>query len=252
MAIRELYNDTITSQSRLELEQFSNWMNDTHGGFATVIGGWAVWSYYDNGFGSRDIDLIFPNEEWKENIMMKLYFPHHDIKLYKLGDPIFGEDHYGKMIIRPDGSQEIIFFDMISADSVRDDDEQLGVTVDWNWVYDTQIEKPLGNSTINVPEIELLIPLKIIGCLSRIRSLKKVNDPDYLRSKIWKDCYDVANLTNHVSVTKAKIATHMEKTNLTRKLIEEFFEAYDTRQDVLGETNSTLEKIKNTLSFWKF
>ncbi|RNJ76608.1 MAG: hypothetical protein EB828_02645 [Nitrosopumilus sp. D6] len=76
----------------------------------------------------------------------------------------------------------------------------MGVTVDWNWVYDAEHYSSIGNNVfIKVPKLELLITLKIIGCISRNRKSRLVTDQRYLRSKIWKDCHDIGNLTTHLA-----------------------------------------------------
>ncbi len=245
---KELYSTEITSESKKELQKFSKWMEKSHGDWPTIIGGWAVWSYYDQGFGSRDIDLVLPNNNWIEQIMKKEYFVMSEVKPYQFEGEFFGEIHYGKPIKHKNEQDDIIFFDLISAETPREDNESLNVVVDWNWVFDSQKKKPIGNdSFINVPELELLITLKMIGGLSRIRTLSRAQDPTYWRSKIWKDCYDVANLVYHIKPKKEKLKEYFIKTNLTKELTEEFLEAYDNRQDVLDETNSDISVIEKFL-----
>lgn len=241
--IKDLYSLEITSESKKELQKFAKWFNKFHGNWPTVIGGWAVWSYHNSGFGSRDIDLVLPSDEWIETVMKDSYFRYNGIKKYRLGDPVFGEIHYGKKIPKK-SDEDIIFFDLLSASHLREDEEGLGVNVDWNWIFDTQKLKPIeDDSFINVPDIELLISLKIIACLARIRTLHAAEDKEYWRSKIWKDCYDVANLTNHLKPIKKMLKLNFQRTHLSKELIREFLESYDSRQDVLEESNSTMEPL---------
>jgi len=246
---KERYTSELTSKSRTELQKFSKWFNDNQGGnWPTVIGGWAVWSYHNNGFGSRDADLIFPTDNFIENMMEKTYFPASGFKEYRIGDPIFGEPHYGK----PTDTGDIIFFDLISAETPREDSVNMGVEVDWNWVYETQHPISIGNNaSINVPELEFLITLKIIGCISRSRKLKQASDTSYFLSKIWKDCYDVGNLTTHLIPNGKKLFTHFSRTHLDKKLIQEFAEICDGQKSAFDEGNSKIDSIEALLNLFK-
>ncbi len=48
----------ITEASRKEMRNFIFWLNKTKGYNPTIIGGWAV-DYYNNYYGSKDIDVVF-------------------------------------------------------------------------------------------------------------------------------------------------------------------------------------------------
>ena len=70
------YSSELTSNSKLELQKFSKWFNKNQGGnWPSVIGGWAVWSYYGKGFGSRDVDLVLPTDNFIEDMMKIHVFP---------------------------------------------------------------------------------------------------------------------------------------------------------------------------------
>ncbi len=247
--IRDDYSETVTNESKRELIKFSKWLKQHHGDWPTVIGGWAVWAHYSKGFGSRDMDLVLPTDDWIENIMKNEYFIQNSVKPYKFVNELIGAKHYGKeMQIVGREKPEIIFFDLLSGSSLRDDSEKLGVYVDWNWAFEFKQTVPIGEEAyIHVPEPELLILLKVIAALARMRTLKQASDPTYWRSKIWKDYYDVANLTSYVSVDEAKLTTHISNTKLTRILREEFLAGYLSREDVLGETRAVLSKIEDVL-----
>ena len=241
------YSRELTSKSQIELRKFSHWFNKTQGGnWPTVIGGWAVWSYYNDGFGSRDADIILPTDNFIESMMKKTYFPGSGFQEYKL-DPVMGEPHYGKPI-----DNDIIFFDLISAETPREDSVNMGVEVDWNWVYDVEHPESIGDgASINVPELEFLIVLKIIGCISRSRKLKHATDPDYYKSKIWKDCYDVGNLTTHLTPSGDKLLNHFSKTHLDKKLFQEFLEICDGNSSAFEEGNSNIESLEKVLKLFK-
>jgi hypothetical protein len=246
--IRDDYSEEVTSESKKELVKFAKWLHEKHGDWPTVIGGWAVWAYYDKGFGSRDMDLVLPTDEWIENVMKNEYFVQNAVKPYKFTNDLLGTKHYGKEI-KNNGKekQEIIFFDLLSGSSLREDSENLGVYVDWSWVFEYKQTVPIGDAYIHVPEPELLIPLKIIAALARTRTLRQAQDPTYWRSKIWKDYYDVANLVSYVSFNKSKLHFHLNNTKLTKVLQEEFLNGYIARQDVIAETGTQISTIEERL-----
>lgn len=245
---KERYSSELTSYSKLELQKFSKWFHDNQGGnWPSVIGGWAVWSYYNNGFGSTDVDLVFPTDNFIEDMMKNTYFPANGFREYRL-DPIFGEPHYGKQI----DSNDYVFFDLFSAETPREDSVNMGVEVDWNWIYEFGHSESIGNNaSINVPELEFLITLKIIGCISRSRKLQHASDKSYLSSKIWKDCYDVANLTNHLDPINQKLHQHFIRTKLDKKLIHEFLQICDGRKNALDEASSKIDPIEKLLDVFK-
>ena len=83
--------------------------------------------------------------------------------------------------------------------------------------------------------MEFLITLKIIGCISRRRKLLRADDKSYFLSKIWKDCYDVANLTSHLAPDGEKLLYHFKRTGLNKALIQEFLEICDGQKSALEE-----------------
>lgn len=244
---KDRYLPELTSKSQTELQKFSKWFHKHQGGnWPTVIGGWAVWSYHSDGYGSRDADIIFPNDNFIDHVMKETYFPGNGFQEYKF-DPVMGEPHYGKPI-----DNDIIFFDLISAETPREDSVGMGVEVDWNWVYETEHPESIGDDAcINVPELELLIPLKIIGCISRRRKLKQVSDLAYFQSKIWKDCYDVGNLTTNLPYNDEKLMTYFSRTHLDKKLIREFVEICDGQNSAFKEGNSKIESVEELMKLFK-
>lgn len=245
--IRGLYDSSITGKSKEELVKFAKWFNKYHGSWPTVIGGWAVWAYYPNGFGSRDVDVVLPSDDWIENVMKKEYFAHNGFFAYREPSDFFGEKHYGKPIDPNDEKSDIIFFDLLSGSTPREDRAELGVFVDWNWAnqYSTMVQ--MDDATIIVPEVELLLVLKVIGCLERMKFLLRAVDTTYWASKISKDYYDVANLATYCSCNKGKVQLHMTNSNLTKRLRREFLDGYVSKQDVLNETKTSLKSIESVL-----
>lgn len=246
-SIKDQYNDHVTSKSKQELIIFAKWFKKKHKSWPTVIGGWAVWSYYPDGFGSRDVDLILPSDTWIDEIMKKEYFPSHGFSPYEYLNQFWVDKHYGKPIDPAKPDDDVVFFDLLSASRTRDDPEELGVYVNWKWANDFGREVKIGDAIIVVPEVELLIPLKIIGALARIRSLHIAKDRTYLTGKIWKDYCDIASLASYVKIDKQKLMKHFTNTKLTKILVLEFLDGYISRPDVLTETKTKMSVIEDIL-----
>ncbi|MCK4454944.1 MAG: hypothetical protein KAU99_01205 [Thermoplasmata archaeon] len=68
MILDEVYYDELTDSTLQELKNIGRWFNTLYGNYPIVIGGWAVWLYNPLGYGSRDIDLLFPERRMKERL----------------------------------------------------------------------------------------------------------------------------------------------------------------------------------------
>lgn len=234
------YTEEITSKSFVELKNLSKWMHKNYKKFPTVIGGWAVWCYYDKGFRSRDIDLVLHSYNDVEKILYEKYFPLSSIEKNRVG--LFGPEYYAKKVITKNGGEEIIY-DIFHGDVQREDKEKLGVIVDWKWIFDNQIKYPFDDVFIYVPKQELLLTLKMIAVLSRNKARLTQPETDYTRSKIWKDYYDIAVLIENVSMTHSKLKKFLKMTYFTKKLLEDCLYGYDGR---LG--SSALERANVSIS----
>jgi len=244
--ISEDYREEITSQSLVELQQLTKWQKDNHGTWSTIIGGWAVWTYYQDSFGSRDIDLLLPLKLEQRAEITNSYFPNHEIKT-KSKD-VFGSDvYYAKDIVFEGGGDEIIF-DLFYPEATRPDNDGLGVTVDWKWIFDFSKEQPIGNDCfIEVPDPELLMPIKMVAALSRLEELKRTKDPTRKLSKIWKDYYDVGLLAKYVDFNQEQLEEHMKKIGFTRELVTRFLDGYTARSDALENAKTTLIEVTDKI-----
>lgn len=183
------YRKEVTSQSQIELEKLTKWQKENHGSWSTIIGGWAVWTYYEKSFGSRDIDLVLPIDETQRAEITNTYFPDNEIKAKPI-DSFGSSFYYAKDITFKGGSDEVVF-DLFYPEKPRPDNDNLGVTVDWKWAFEFCKEQPIGEDCfIQVPDPELLLPIKMVAALSRLEELKTARNPERKRSKIWKDYYD--------------------------------------------------------------
>lgn len=251
--IKNQYDDHITSKSKLELIKFAKWLKKNQGNWPTVIGGWAVWSYYPQGFGSRDVDLVLPSDSWIETVMINDYFPNNGFLPYDYLNQNWIEQHYGKLVDPTKPHDDKIFFDLLSASRPRDDPEKIGVYVDWNWANKFGNEINISsNAHIIVPEIELLVTLKMIGALARSKALLLVRERTYLTGKIWKDYIDIANLASKMSIDRQKLKKHFTNSKLTKLLWQEFLDGYIRLPDVLVETKTNIPIIEKALKVdWK-
>ncbi|MCA9828111.1 MAG: hypothetical protein KC444_06965 [Nitrosopumilus sp.] len=240
------YSHEITSQSIIELQNLTKWQYEKYGEWTTIIGGWAVWAYYQESFGSRDIDIVLPDDDSKKVEITDSYFPSNDIKI-KYEDPFQKEYHYGKDIFTPKGHDEIVF-DLFDPEKTRPDPDGLGVTVDWKWMTKFSKEQPIGKDAfIQVPDPELLLPVKMIAGLSRIEELKRTDNPKRKRSKIWKDYYDVGILAKHVDFNQEQLLEHMNRIGFTRDLVTRFLDGYIERYDTLEQAGTTLMTVTDKI-----
>ena len=250
---KEQYQSITTSQSKTELTKFANWMKKNHKKWPTVIGGWAVWAYYPKGFGSRDVDLVLPSDKWINDNMYKDYFKNNDFQKYQGLNQYWIETHYGKPIDPKKSHLDVVYFDLMSCSFPRDDPEEIGVHVDWNWANKFGNEIEFNKKTkIIVPELELLVTLKMIGALARTRSYLLVKDRTYLTGKIWKDYVDIANLASNLTLDKKKLEIHYKNSKLTKLLWQEFLDGYLSQTIALEETKANIPDLTDVLKIdWK-
>ncbi len=240
------YGTEIISQSMVELQELTKWQKVHQGEWTTVIGGWAVWAYYQESFGSRDIDIVLPEDAVKRVEITDTYFPAHKIEK-KFEDPFQTKYHYGKYITTPTGNDEIIF-DLFYPENPRPDPDGLGVTVDWKWMSEFSKEQPIENDVfIQVPDPELLLPVKMVAALSRIEELQRTDNRERKQSKIWKDYYDVAILVKHVDFNQEHLLGHMNRIGFTRDLVTRFLDGYVPRPDTLEQAETTLMDVTDKI-----
>lgn len=240
------YNSEITSQSLVELQNLTKWQKEKHGEWTTVIGGWAVWTYYEDSFGSRDIDLVLPSDVVKRTEITDSYFSNNGIEK-KYEDPFQTKYHYGKDISTSNGPDEIIF-DLFYPETPRPDPDNLGVKVDWNWMSTYSKEQPIDDGVfIQVPDPELLLPVKMVAALSRIEELKRTDNPTRKLSKIWKDYYDVGILAHYVDFNQEQLSEHMRRIGFNRDLVTRFLDGYTPRIDTLEQAETTLITVTDKI-----
>ncbi len=240
------YKEEIVSQSVQELQKLTKWQKENQDTWSTIIGGWAVWTYYEKSFGSRDIDMVLPIDDSKRNEIINSYFPDNGIDA-KPKDSFGAEIYYAKDITFRGGNDEIVF-DLFYPEKPRPDPDNLGVFVDWKWMFDFCKEQPIGNECfIEVPDPELLLPIKIVAALSRIEELRRTSNPTRKLSKIWKDYYDIAILTKYVDFNQEQLVRHMTNIGINEELRNRFLDGYTARADTLETAETTLIGVTDSI-----
>jgi len=244
--IEDDYRPEITSQSEKELAKLSKWQKENQGDWSSIIGGWAVWSYCRDSFGSRDIDIVLPEEIDKQAEIIQTYFPQNEIKEYN--EDFFGTRKYFAKDIEVGKTKDEIVFDLFYPDQPRIDRDNLGVNVDWKWVFKYFKAQSIGkNAFINVPHPELLLPLKIVAALSRAEFMRTHGDSKRGRSKLWKDYYDVAILSKNVKFNQKDLEMHMGNVGIFENLTNPFLDGYIARMDALARAGVDYQQVANSI-----
>jgi len=240
------YNEQIIDASQKELIKFSKWMNRHHGNYPVIVGGWAVYAHLTkvSGFvplGSRDIDVVFPSRHLMDHILLT-YFRYHGFKREKK----FLEASYIKEVKTPLGLEQI-FIDACTLQDVREISE-LKIKIPWRLVGQyNELFEISPKTFIYVPAIELLLAQKIGACIERIIQ-RKTAPSNYLESKIWKDCYDVVNLTARRPVNKIQLKIFLKQAKLNKHL-EILYKELQAQKEVLAEAKTGVNKLKQKIGF---
>ncbi len=193
--MKDIYSNKITDPSLRELEEFVTWYNEKLGNYPVIVGGWAVYCY-TKGMGSKDIDVVFLGDATKHKTLFD-YFRAHG---YSERRRSFFDKEFVKLIKVETQEIEIII-DAVSANRVIIFDGRKA-RLPWNWAVKYSVKNKIGNATIYIPTIELLLVYKLGAILGRNTNLKTGLDINYYRSKLWKDVYDVLTLTQFEIDTK--------------------------------------------------
>lgn len=188
------YAQEITQESYREIERLALWAN-ARGPLFYLIGGWAAWRYHQ-GYGSRDIDVIFPNQAILEAFLTEYYVKNGYEKAGGLLAPT-----YHKPVETPTGTQYIEIdaaqLDMgppFHEDSHKDLPYRLLEKHNQTW--------RVGSQEVRMPKVELLLLQKVKAYRDRSWDLEHVavdvGRAAFLRSKVAKDAYDIQGIAPHV------------------------------------------------------
>ena len=189
--MREFYSSEITDPSLEELRELARWYNEKLGNYPIIVGGSATY-LYTGGLGSKDIDVVFPDDRSKD-ATLSLYFASHGYTEKKTS--LFDKELVKSVKA---GKREVeIIVDAVSAKRIiRIKNGK--VAIPWNWAPKNCVEKNIGKATVYVPTIVARIHTRSVQFLAGNELLRQESDPaqlQYFRSKVWKDVYDAVSLS---------------------------------------------------------
>ncbi len=209
--MKEKYTPEITDPSLKELEELASWYNEKMGTYPVIVGGWAAY-IYTRGLGSKDIDVVFPDDRSK-HATLSMYFAAHgyaerrkslfDVELIK--------------IVKSKGREVEIIVDAVSAKRFIII-EGTKVRIPWAWAIKHNVTKRIGKAVVYVPTLELLLAYKLGAIFGRNEQLKLVADAaqlQYFRSKIWKDVFDVISLSK-LEIDSGALDKFLEESGLAK------------------------------------
>lgn len=187
--MRELYEKKVTDASLEELKNFAKWMNEKIGHTPVIVGGWAAYAYV-KGFGSKDIDVIFPSEAAKAKVLADYFYREGYIERRR---DFFQKEFYKEAEVK--GKKIEIIIDAASGRWII---EVTGTKarIPWSWAEKHSVKHKLNGIEIYIPEVEILLVYKMGAALGRNNMLRSAvgEEAVYLRSKLWKDVYDILSL----------------------------------------------------------
>lgn len=162
-----------------------------------LIGGWAAWHYH-RGAGSRDIDIIF-----SDKVIMDCFLPiyYQENGYSEVRGPMGIEKRFEKRI--PNRDVEIIItIDATCISEGQPFKEDRKKNIPYSELIDYFRNWNLEEETVKIPIPELLLLQKIKAHRDRNwefdNQITNAIRSEYLKSKIWKDEYDISNLVPHL------------------------------------------------------
>lgn len=239
--MKELYAGEITDPSLKELETFAKWYNDKIGNYPVIVGGWAVYCY-TKGLGSKDIDVVFPGDASKHATLFAYFAQHGYIERSRT----FFDKEFVKPV-KSKGREVEIIIDAVSANRTIIF-EGKKARLPWSWAAKHSVKHKLGNATIYIPTIELLLVYKLGAILGRSYNLRTGLDFDYYKSKLWKDVYDVLSLSKF-GIDQRKAGGFFKDSGLAtykEEILAAMQDNFDNELNALLPSNS-LENFKQIL-----
>lgn len=195
-----------------------------YGYYPSIIGGWAVYSYAPS-LGSRDIDIVFPNRESVEKVLM----PYYHMRGYQ-EEGLFTKQYYRE--IQTEKGREKIMLDACSLADRNILHENKDVEIPWDltqqYYQEWEIQKDV---IVRVPHIELLLLYKMKALCDRRYDLQHSTisaiNKAYINSKIWKDEHDIRKLSEK-NVNGEKIRQIAENTHF-----QDYYQREGKRLNVL-------------------
>ncbi len=199
------YDLEITQESYREIGRLALWAK-AKGPQFFLIGGWAAWRYH-RGYGSRDIDVIFPNQVILDAFLTEYYRSNG----YELTGGLLAPS-YRKPVETPKGIR-YIEIDAAHLDGGFPFHEDTKLDLPYRLLERYHQVWRVEGQEVLLPTPELLLLQKVKAYRDRSWDLAHrdidVGHATFLRSKIAKDAYDIRGLAPHVAEwpTVTSIAT---------------------------------------------
>lgn len=220
------YAIEITQESYREIQRLALWAK-ARGPLFYLIGGWAAWRYH-RGYGSRDIDVIFPNQTILEAFLTDYYQSNGYKRTGGLITP-----SYHKPVSTPNGTQ-YIEIDAAQLDNGFPFHENTSLDLPYRLLETNNQIWRVEDQEVLMPTPELLMLQKVKACRDRSWDLDH-RDVDaaraaFLRSKIAKDAYDIRGLAPHVADWET-VASIADKCSC-RRLVAETLATLEVRDEL--------------------
>lgn len=225
---------------------FNRWMNELIGYYPTIIGGWAVYIYNREGFGSRDIDVVIPTREMKGR-MIDRYLVNNG---YQIKHKAFGEMEWIKELV-PGDPDSITYLDICTLED-RNIVHGTDLEVPWKIAFDHQIVKEIDGTKVYIPSPEALLVLKVKAAWDRDQDIRVGGGTPFLSDKLLKDRFDIVSLLRSCTIDMDLLIRIINdskfhdqfKDSLARAISdEEAVGAHVLSQDDLDSINGIAENI---------
>lgn len=206
-----------------------------------IIGGWAV-EAFKKSKGSKDIDIVIRGSD-VDKLLSNDFFEEGGMDEVQQGWPL---RHEKKIFVN--GAEKTILCDIFNSEIPRDDYEKQGIKLHWNLIPQFQESRKIRDLPVLVPKREILIITKIVAAVDRLARYTRIGD-EKLKSKIWKDYYDIAVLINmEQELDKEFLKKYINEVNLTSHMNKFLFGYKQDYNGILDEVGISLEKIETVLT----
>jgi hypothetical protein len=240
--MKELYDRSITDPSLKELEELAGWYNEKFGNHPVIVGGWATYCY-TKGLGSKDIDVVFLESKTMHQTLFA-YFSGHGYEEKRRDS--FGSE-FVKVILAGKRKVDIIIDAVASDRTITFEGKK--ARLPWSWAMKHSHDHRIGNATIRIPTLELLLTYKLGAVFGRNIQLRTGIETAYYRSKLWKDVYDIVSLAE-LGIDAGKVEKFLSESGLGEHKGEIMQVIEDNYNEEIGSLlkGASLAKIRKVLT----
>jgi hypothetical protein len=218
------YPEEVTTESYREIERLALWAA-ARGPRFYLIGGWAAWRWH-RGLGSRDIDVIFPNQTILEAFLTEYYQRNGYVRVGGVLSP-----SYHKPVETPNGTV-YIEIDAAQLDRGYPFHEDVEIDLPYRLLERYNQSWRVGSQEVLVPTPELLLLQKVKAHRDRSWDIEHTDvapaRTTYLRGKVAKDAYDIRRIAEHIDDWE-RVAT-IAGTHSCRRLIADTLRVLGVRE----------------------